>query len=228
MPSVPKAVTLTTRWTMLDQLGRDRAEEAWSWFVTRYRSTIRAVLARRLGGKDVDAALDEFWAYLFMHRIAARADRTRRFRTFLGAVAHNYALAWRRGRRPGTEAADAEAVWEDPPPDDEELRTWARQVLALALAELRAAHPASADVLHWFYGVATDGSEAEPLTVAEIATRTGMKPNAIHVALHRGRQRLRARVEVELREAVSDEEGLVEELQTMLAAIRTARPGLVD
>jgi len=225
----PSSRNLTTRWSMLDQLGRQRAEEAWSWFVDRYRPTIRGVLARRLGAGEVDAALDEFWAYLFTHRIAARADRARRFRTFLCAVAHKYALAWRRRHgRAGIEDVDAEPMWEDPPADAEELRAWARQVLSLAMAELRASHLTSADLLRWFYGVAVDGSDVQPLTVAEISARTGMKPNAIHVALCRARARLRGRIEAELAEAVADHAGLEEELRVMLAAIGAARPGLVD
>ncbi len=225
-PQPPSA--LTTRWSMLDRLGQHRADEAWAWFVTRYRPSIRAILARQIGFAQVDAALDEFWSYLFTHKIAARADRARRFRTFLCAVARKYALVWRREQAGLPSADDApEPTCEDAAADADDVRAWALHTLSLGLAALRERHADDADLLQWFYGVAVDGSEVEPLTVAVIATRTSKKPNAIHVALHRARQRLRAHVEAELREVVVDVEGFEDERRVILTAIGAARPGMI-
>lgn len=196
--------------------------------MARYRPSIRAVLARQIGFANVDAALDEFWSYLFTHRIAARADRARRFRTFLCAVARKYALAWRRQQAGLANAGDApEPAYEDVTVDAEDMRAWARQTLSLGLAALRERHGDDADLLQWFYGVAVDGSEVEPLSVTVIAARTGKKPNAIHVALHRARQRLRAHIEAEVREVVVDAQGFEEERRVILTAIGVSRPGLV-
>ena len=64
------------------------------------------------------------------------------------------------------------------------------------------------------------------MSVAEIAERLAVKPNAVHQLLYRGRKRLRARIEAEVRETVSNDEHWQQELEVIIGALRVDAPGL--
>ncbi|MCA8973449.1 MAG: sigma-70 family RNA polymerase sigma factor [Planctomycetes bacterium] len=221
----PRWTARTTRWTILTQLSGVNAEIAWEWFSSRYRELIYAILRRHLG-RDASEAADGFWGYLFESRVFECADRSRSFRAFLRGVVSNYARSWHRGRsgRVGTDPAMVCVV--PPLPEEHELELWARHLVRSALKAVRETHPDSADVIEWFYGVTASGEDAQPVAVAEIARRLACKPNAIHQALHRGRERLRAVIENEVRELTSDI-SLDEELASIFGAIGRASPGLI-
>lgn len=229
--------SLVTRWSMLDQLSDTRADEAWRWFIGRYRPFSRGVLGRILRargrGSELETALDECWSYLFSSDVFRRAERGRRFRSFLAGTLRNFGRDYcRRNPHPGStdEAETHEAETTDPLPEDEELRLFAHQVMHLALQQLEQTHPENARAVRWFYGV--DQGELtslhEPLSVAEIATRLDIKPNAVHQVLFKARKRLRTRIEAELRDTVADDSDIEAEVTTILAALGADAPGLTS
>lgn len=228
---------LATRWSMLDQLGKPSADEAWRWFIDRYRPFASSVLAKILGARgrarDVDAAAEEFWAYLFSSEVFRAADRDRRFRSFLAGTLRNFARDYCRKHGQHISSDDEsgpEPTTTDALPEDEELRIFAHQVLRLALQQLESKHPDNAQAVRWFYGIAHDQEDLtalkEPLPVSEIARRLEIKPNAVHQVLHRGRKRLRERIEAELRDTVLEAADLEGEITTILATLGADAPGL--
>lgn len=221
---------------MLDRLHAPQAGEAWHWLIERYRPFARAVLRQILSAhgreNDVEAAVGEFWGYLYTSRVFERVDRERRFRSFLAGTIRNFARDFcrRNAARGGGLDPDFDPVAPVDLPEDREVRAFANQVLQVALAELGSRHTQSAMVLRWFYGVANDNdalaATAEPIPVTEIARRMQLKPNAVHQLLHRGRKRLRAHIEAELRETVAQPEDLEDEICMILRCLNDDRPGL--
>lgn len=183
--------------------------------------------------RDLDAATEELWAYLFSSNVFARADRSRRFRSFLAGTLHHFVQDYCR-KNQHVQAEEDELAIEpsitDALPENEELRLFAHHVLHLALEQLEASHPDNAKAVRWFYGVDQDGENLSlvcaPLSVADIAPRLGIQPNAVHQVLHRGRKRLRARIEAELKDTVTDASDLDEEVRTILSALTQDAPGL--
>jgi RNA polymerase sigma factor (sigma-70 family) len=232
---LPSSHSLRTRWTLLEQLERTQAGDAWRWFIDRYRPFVRSVLRRVLSqlGREAElaAAVEEFWGYLYGSEVVARADRDRRFRSFLAGTLRNFAREYCR-RNPALPAAD-EGNSQEPSsdldiPELEELRLFAHQVLHLALELLEQSYPSDAQALRWFYGV--DQGELselrETLSVAEIAGRLEIQANAVHQLLHRARKRLRRCVEQELRETVGSGSDLEAEMREILEALAQDSPGL--
>lgn len=226
-----------TRWSKLDELAGTQADDAWRWFIDRYRPFARSVLSRILKtrgrGRDLEAAVEEFWAYLFSSNVFASADRGRRFRSFLAGTLHHFVRDYCRKNRhmqSEDEEVEIEPASVDALPETEELRLFAHQVLRLALAQLEANHSDNAKAVRWFYGVDQDREDlsavCEPLSVAEIAERLGIKSNAVHQVLHRGRKRLRVHIEAELKDTVTDGKDLDEEVRTILEALAQGAPGL--
>lgn len=220
---------------MIERLGPGGSDDAWRWFIARYTPFVRAVLVYTIGGKDAAAAIDEFWGYLCTSEMLARADRGRRFRSFLAGTVRNFARQWHRG----VPIQMDDGAWEAPQavarpelPEDAELRLWARLVLRNALAELARVHPVSADALRRFYGVGDGLEDANavlaPQTVAAIGGHLGLSVTALHQTLRRGRQRLRARIEAEVRETLRDGTDVEEELAWLLQEIASDAPGLAD
>jgi len=228
---------LSTRWSMLDRLDKTDANEAWEWFIHRYRPFARGVLSKTLSMRgragDLNAAVDEFWAYLYSSNVFRKANRDLRFRKFLAGTLRNFARDYCR-RNAGGPALNVDPE-QDPAadeslPEDVELKLFAHQVLHLALQHLEASHKDNANAIRWFYGVGQDPIELEtmtaPLSVTEIAERLAIKPNAVHQLLFRGRKRLRARIESEVRETVSDSGELAQEIDEILDALKADAPGL--
>ncbi|MBL8728397.1 MAG: sigma-70 family RNA polymerase sigma factor [Planctomycetes bacterium] len=219
--------TLATYWTQIGKLDQSHAESAWGWFIERYRGFVHDVLARHVGSARADAATSDFWSYLFVGDVLQRADRGRRLRGFLVGVLRNFARQWLR--RQGTSLAPAGAA--DEPsvvdlPEEEEMALWAENVLHNALAEMQRRWPNSALVLRCFYGLRdASGQPERPLSVTETAARLQCNVNAVHQALHRGRQRLRHCVELELKNLVGSAE-MAAEMPLVLAAIGRRSPGL--
>ncbi len=219
--------TLATYWTQVAKLDQSHAESAWSWFVTRYRGFVEEVLARLVGRAQAAAATDEFWTYLFLGGALQRADRSRRLRAFLVGVLRNFARQWLQQKQ----AAEAKRELVEEPAvedlrEDEEVAIWAAHVLRNALAEMERRWPNSALVLRCFYGLRNGEGEAQaPLSVTATAKLLQCNVNAVHQALHRGRQRLRHCLELELVNLVGRAE-MAEEIPRVLDAIGKVNPGL--
>ena len=229
----PNGQSLMTRWSMLERLQGDEANATWTWFIERYRPFVCACLTRVAGRSgEVEAAEAEIWSYLYTSEVFERADRSRRFRSFLAGVIRNFGRDWRRrnhhqqGDDDSEQELEAEAKLDLP--EDEEMRLFARQVLQLALSELERKHPDNAIALRCFYGIPVDadGDFVEAIPASGIAKRLGIATNAVHQILHRGRKRLREHIERELRETVALGSELDEELALMLEAMGRDAPGL--
>lgn len=223
--------TLSTRWTLLDRLHGTASEEAWRWFIERYRPFVRSCLRRMVREPGRAAAAEEdIWSYLFTSEVFEKADRGRRFRSYLAGTVRHFVQSWLRGDR--TPHAEQDDVPEPEAavalPEDVEARLWARHVLHLALAALADRHPDDARVLRLFYGLddSEDGIEfGEPQAASAVARELGIKPNGVHQILHRGRKRLRALIEAEVTETVRDTGQLAEEIELMVQAMSEV-PGL--
>lgn len=225
--------SLRTRWSMLDGLRGESAEESWRWFVDRYRPYILSCLRRLIRpGHRAEQAADEIWSYLFTSAVLDNADRERRFRSYLAGTVRNFALTWLRQNLTPTDATAAEPVADGADPavtsEQQDMQQWTRQVVQLALAELARRHAEQVQVLRWFYGLpeAAAAESSEPRSVSWIAEQLGLKANAVHQIVFRGRKRLRTCIENELRETVRDEADLGDELRLIYAVIAQESPGL--
>lgn len=227
---LPDQDTGETRWSMILRMQGEGADEGWRWFLTRYEPVIRAMLQRRLPRALANDAEAEFWGYLFASRALGRADRTRRFRAYLAGIVTNFARAFQRRQRPGGQhegGIEQLAASADHDFEQVELRAWARHTLMLALATMEAEFPAQVATLRWFYGLPDAGGAGAPITVTEIAARTGKKIATVHQDLTRGRQRLRHCIERDLRETVGNADEWRDELRLVCGAIESERPGLL-
>jgi RNA polymerase sigma factor (sigma-70 family) len=217
---------------MLDALQGTRAEEAWRWFIERYRPFIRESLRRMLARPDAtQQAENDIWSYLFTSRVFERADRNRRFRSYLSGVVRNYAKKWLRENRLEGGAdnnVDVDISVKDRLPEEEEERIFVEHVFGLAMRELSARHPENGTALRLFYGIPEPGDSrlVEPMSVTEIARVLDLEPNAVHQTLHRARKRFKACIEAELRETVRDPASLEEEMIVFRRIVEQATPGL--
>ena len=225
--------SLNTRWSMLDQLQGRSAEDTWRWFIDRYRPYILACLARRIRPRArAEQAAEEIWSYLFTSSMIENADRDRRFRTYLAGTVRHFALGWLRQHPHGEDedAPEGAAAEADPALqlEDQDSRLWTRQVIQLALDELGQRYGEQAQVLRWFYGLPSSMEEepAEPRSASWIAAELGLKANAVHQIVFRGRKRLRSCIENELRETVRNADDLDDELRLVLGVIEQENPGL--
>lgn len=220
---------LVTRWTQIGALhGRD-AEQAWQWFVGRYRHFVRGILTGLLARQDrVQAAEDEFWGYVFLSGALQRADRDRRFRAFLSGIVRNFARSWARTK--GLPIAAEEAL-EGLPANrggaQAELTLWVENVVENSLATLRDENPATAKAMECFYGLGAESGANAPKSAGDVATQLGNTTQGVYMLLFRGRKRLRQLVEDELREGCQDDAAWRDELQMLLGIAAAKLPGLV-
>ena len=227
------SASLRTRWSKLEGLHGGAAQDAWRWFIERYRTYIRVGLERMIQPRQrAEEATEEIWSYLFESSVIENADRNRRFRTYLAGTIRNFAHAWMRRNSPAEVRHDRD--WLASPGDPAEafeardLQLWKSQVVHLALDQLAQRHPDQANAVRWFYGLPdTPDLESPTLQPAtEIATRLGVQVNAVHQVLFRGRKRLRTCIENELRETVTNRDDLDEELRIVYEALEREHPGL--
>lgn len=223
----------STRWSVIAQLHDGKPDDAWDWFIRRYRGYVAALLRHLgLGASDAAAATEEFWSYLYKSRAVERADRNGRFRSFLSGVVRNYAKSWRRERGGLGESAlhDGLLAVAADTRDEADLELWAIQILHLGLTRLAREHADEERTLRWFYGLPDEvGGDALPrVGGTEIASRLGCSPNAIHQALFRARNRLRSCIEKEIATTVGSSPDLRAELMLMLGIVERKQPGLVD
>ena len=228
--------SLNTRWSMLDGLDGRSAEESWRWFIERYRPYIRRCIDRLVTPPDRAArATEEIWSYLFTSSMLERADRGRRFRSYLAGTVRHYALDWLRrddvvAGEGGAEAPAPAAPAAAALVEERELALWKQQVVQLALQELAARHAQQAKVLRWFYGIpaSSEDEAAETRSASWIAGQLGIQANAVHQIVFRGRKRLRSCIENEVRETVRDADDLDDEMRLIYAVIEQENPGLEE
>jgi RNA polymerase sigma factor (sigma-70 family) len=219
--------SISTQWTLLEALDGPEADAAWREFVGRYRPFVRGVLQRAVARPEqVAPAETDFWGYVYLSDALRRADRGRRFRPYLSGIVQNFARSWtRRHEATGDETASGVAARPTAGAEEAELTAWARNVLALALAGLGEEMPPAAAALRAFYGL--DDANGVGLDASAVAARLGVSLTNVYQLLSRGRRRLRALVEAELRAGCGDAAEVADELRTLLQNLRTQHPGLL-
>jgi DNA-directed RNA polymerase specialized sigma24 family protein len=223
--SNPPVGHITTRWSLLDALDGPEADAAWRHFVDRYRPFVRGVLQRSLASAEAaQHAEPEFWGYVYLSEAIRRADRGRRFRPFLSGIVHRFAQSWRRKQSAGSSQTGSDLPAQPTPGAAEaELADWARNVLDLARTALAAEWPEAEAALRRFYGLGTDTPACE---ATELANALGTTVGGVYQLLSRGRRRLRALVEAELRDGCADGDELADEVRIFLQNLAGRHPGL--
>lgn len=220
----------TTRWTMLEALHGQDSEQAWSWFVDRYRPYVRNILVTLLQSPaHAHQAENEFWGYVYLQDPVRRADRARRFRTYLAGVVRNFARSYKRRM---TEP-DGSKVTQSVPAADEavlqkELSMWTDMVLQLSLRTLRVEMPKAATAVEAFYGLDQQTDTAAERSTTDVAKLLQCNPAAVYQLLSRGRTRLRELIQQELMEGCSDAKEMSEELDEVLSNLGRRHPGMLD
>lgn len=230
----------STLWTQVLRAAEPDApgrREALETLIRAYWKPVYFFARRR--GRDAEAAKDVvqgFFAALLEKNYLQYVDRGRgRFRTFLLTAFSHFAADERdreRALKRGGGAAplsldfpraDTEFSREPAAPEvDPDLRyrrDWALQVLARALADLRAAYAAEgrdeefeALRLHLSYG-----AEKTP-SYAEVAARLGVAENDVRNRLHRARARYRESILDVIRGYTEGDAEAREELRDLLGA----------
>lgn len=223
----------TTRWTLVRRAAEStpQGRRALAELLEIYAPPLRAQLARwHVAGADHDDLWQEFVARLMEGEWLRRADAgSGSFRAFLGTALQRYAsnrvrevTAGKRGGSGSTyvqhEELEALAT-EDAGPDDQFHREWAQLVLQRATAALRRevrarGKDALFQALEPF--LAEDAQREDYVT---LGARLGSTPNAVAVAVHRLRARLRELLRREVLQTV-DEAALAGELEALRDALR--------
>lgn len=222
-----------TRWTLVSRSrGSDtQASAALSELCEAYYAPVVAFLRRE--GREEDAARElahDFFAKLLAGGAIEGAKPERgKFRSYLlGALRHfaadqrDKSLAAKRGS--GLEHAEMDDEMADgvaAMPDAEFDRQWALTVLARSLSRLEAEMASEGKIAHfealkpWL----TAEADSTPQTVA--AEKLGLSVEAVKVAVHRLRKRFREAVKAEIAQTVSDAADVREELDALMAALRS-------
>ena len=222
-----------TRWTLVSRSrGSDtQASAALSELCEAYYAPVVAFLRRE--GREEDAARElahDFFAKLLAGGAIEGAKPERgKFRSYLlGALRHfaadqrDKAIAAKRGGGLQPAELDDEMIdFAADKPDAEFDRQWALTVLARSLSRLEAemvadGKKAQFDALKpWL----TAEADSTPQTVA--AEKLGLSVEAVKVAVHRLRKRFREAVKAEIAQTVSDSSDVREELDALMAALRS-------
>ena len=237
----------TTHWSLVLHASNDAepaARSALESLCRLYWFPLYAFVRRR--GRTHHEAEDltqEFFRQLLATGSVAKARPERgRFRTFLLAAVRNFlANDWDRAhaaKRGGgiepvslnLELGSAEARYACEPvdqalsPEQAFDRSWALGVVEHALADLRAEYSASGkNALFTALGpLVWGGHAAQP--IARLAEQLGLNENALNVALHRLRRRLREQVEMQIAATVADAGEVAEEVRYLIAVLREKVP----
>lgn len=215
---------------MLDALHGKDSEQAWAWFVDRYRPYVRNILVTALqSSAHAHEAENEFWGYVYLQDPLRRADRARRFRTYLAGVVRNFARGYKR-RIASPEGAK---VSQSEPPTDQsvlqrELSLWTDMVVQLSLRTLREEMPKAATAIETFYGLGHAEDNPAERSTTEVAKLLQCNPPAVYQLLSRGRKRLRELIQQELMEGCADATEMREELDEVLFNLGRRHPGMLD
>ena len=222
-----------TRWTLVSRSrGSDtHASAALSELCEAYYAPVVAFLRRE--GRAEDSARElahDFFAKLLAGGAIEGAKPERgRFRSYLlGALKHfaadqrDKAITAKRGggldhAEMDDEMADAAAE----KPDAEFDRQWALTVLARSLSRLEAAMASEGKMAHFDALKPWLTAEADSTPQAVAADKLGLSVEAVKVAVHRLRKRFREAVKAEIAQTVSDSSDVREELDALMAALRS-------
>lgn len=221
--------SLQTKWSRLSELDGDQAEDAWKWFVRRYRTFVEAWLRTRRHPDPV-AGADEFWSYFFARDAIRKADRDRRFRPYLTGWIRNFAReSTRRPRDTPTELGQISSSDEsDPALEREEQRLWAHAILHRSLDAVENAKTKRGAALRLFYGIGSNpGENAEKCSVPEVAEALGMAVTSISPLLTEARKLLKQTIERDIRETVSRSDDLRDEIEQMIDSMHEDYAGVV-
>lgn len=222
-----------TRWSLIERAAGQRPDEdvqhAWHELLERYRPAVEQSVRRVLRDHPNwrEAAAD-FFAYLFEQELLPRVDRDQgRFRCYMQGVLRRYALHWRRtsGVAGGFDVDELElgGAEEEAHFEREEESAWAHEILRNAVKRFQAAHPREAEFLLRAYGIAPWPEASRE----ELCAAFGVNMNQLNVAIHRGRSRLAAEIQGEIRELVRDPREFEREREVLLARLVSAHPGLL-
>lgn len=222
----------TTHWSMVLRAGREQSDEAQSALSRLCRIYWYPLYAhvRRRGYPPADAQdlTQQFFARLLARQLLASADPERgRFRSFLlTSLDHFLRDEWAKARaqkRGGGEVAFpvsldlAESRFERESsslsPDQAFDRQWAVALLGSVLQQLEDDYrrEQKAALFAALQPTLTGLREHQPY--AEIAAHLGLSEAAVKVAVHRLRQRYRARLQAEIAATVASDADVKDEMQ---------------
>jgi RNA polymerase sigma-70 factor (ECF subfamily) len=230
----------TTRWSLITRASRadEGSTKALNELCQIYWPAVYAMY--RVDGVDPDRASDltqGLFADLLEREDIAKADPDRgRFRTFLRTCARNWLhnerdreRAKKRGGATQTfslDASEEEQRLQHEPKLDQDAgaifeRRWAQAVIeqalhTLSVEEYQAGRGNAFEVLR-------PSLEGDSLSRswAEVAADLGTTEGALRVAVHRLRQRFRARLEAEVRDTLAEHDTDGRELAELLSALQS-------
>lgn len=223
-----------TRWSLIERAAGQRPDEdvqhAWRQLLDRYRPAVEQSVRRVLRDHPQwQEAASDFFAYLYEQELLPRVDRDQgRFRCYMQGVLRRFALHWRRtsGRTSELDVDDVEigGAEEDAEFERAEESAWALTILRNAMKRFQASHPRDAEFVFRAYGIAPWTAS----TREELCADFGVNPNQLNVAIHRGRARLAAEIDAEIRELVRGREDFETEHALFLERLSAAHPGLIS
>ena len=232
-------VFATTRWSVVVTAANaeaiTHAQKALAELCQVYWYPLYAYVRRRgHAPADAEDLTQAFFVRLLGQQMLAAAQRERgKFRSFLLASLNHFladewdkAGAQKRGARRivSLDAQTAESRYFAEPhdalaPDKLFERQWALRLLEEVLRLLQAEYAAAGQAAlfeHLRFGLTGDKSA---LPYAELATQLGMTEGAVKVAVHRLRQRYRARLREEIAHTVAGPDEVEEELRFLFRAL---------
>jgi DNA-directed RNA polymerase specialized sigma24 family protein len=223
----------TTRWSLVRRATHPGPEgrRALGELIVLYEPALRAQLARwRVPGADGDDLYQAFVQRMLEDDLLRKADaELGSFRAYLATALRRFAANALRaatadkrggGQVPGGEAELDVVVSPEPEPDRQFDADWAGLVLARVTRALReeAAQRGKEELFDALEPFLAEDAQRDDYVA--IGVRFGSNANAIGVAVHRLRARLRELLRREVLETVDDTEALSRELQALRDALR--------
>jgi len=240
MTEIKRDIFVTTRWTMVLRAARadtTRARAALEDLCQAYWYPLYAYARRRgYSPHDAEDLTQGFFARILKLNSLAEVGRERgKFRAFmLAAMNHFISDEWDRTsaqkraaqRTISLDAEMAENRYRSEPADKltpESLfeRRWAVTLLENVVKHLRSEYEASGQgALFMELRFAITGDK-NTIPYAELASRLGLKEEALRVTVHRLRQRYRLALREEIAQTVADESEVVEEMNCLCRILST-------
>jgi RNA polymerase sigma-70 factor (ECF subfamily) len=222
-----------THWSLVLR-ARDKSETALGSLCSSYRQPLLVWLrSRNNTPHDAEDLVQGFLTHMLRGNFLSNVAKEKgKFRTFLLRCLKNYlsdqrelGQAAKRGGGKAQESLDeltedgqriCDPAAGDAAPDLEYDRAWARTVLSNALRRLEAecARQGHAALCTALQPILFAEETASPYR--EIGTRLGMSEDAVKVAAHRIRKRLKGLIRDEIRQTVENEEDVEEEVRYLI------------
>lgn len=235
----PAAVFATTHWSVVLEAGENKSDGSRAALETLCQNYWRPIYTyiRRRGHPPHEAEdlTQTFLAHFLERKLLSVVDRQRgRFRTFLlHACEYFLAKEWRnatRLKRGGgqqvlsLDLAAAEDWYQNEPADQmtpERLyeRQWVLSLLELTMDRLRQEWAAAGKSTQFATLQVFLSGERKSMTCGQAALELGMSEGAVRTAVHRLRQQYAEILRAEVRQTLSREEDLEEELRRLLSVL---------